>query len=243
MNNRLRAFILGCYVDIINFQDALEQIKYYIKIGKPRHIITLNAEIVYIAQYDQALQEIINGADLVTPDGIGIVWGAKHLGYEIKQRITGIDLLYSLCQEAAKFHWKIYLLGAAPGVAQKAMLKLGQLYPGLEIVGTRDGYFSSEETPAIINEIKENKPEILFVALGAPKQEIWIKQYKEQLGVPVCIGVGGSLDVVAGNKQRAPRWMIKLNLEWLYRLIDEPSRIKRQLALPKFVAMILKQKH
>lgn len=243
MSKRMRADILGCYVDLLGFPDVIEKIKAYIKEQEPRHIITLNAEIVYAAQYDQRLKDIINEADLVTPDGIGIVWAARHLGYEIKERITGIDLLYSICQEAAQLNWKMYFLGAAPGVADEAAVKLCQQYPDLKITGTRDGYFTDDEIPTIIDSIREQSPQILFVALGAPKQEVWIRQYKEQLGIPICIGVGGSFDVVAGNKRRAPDWMIRLNLEWLYRLIDEPTRIRRQLALPRFVAMILRVKH
>jgi len=202
----------------------------------------LNAEIVYQAQEDPELLNIINEADLVTPDGIGIVWAGQKLGYPLRERVTGIDLLYNLCAEAAQEGWKIYFLGAAPGVAEAAARQLCFTYPGLKICGWHDGYFSDEEVNGIINNIRELQPDLLFVALGAPKQEFWIKQYKQEINVPVLIGVGGSFDVVAGIKERAPKWMIKANLEWLYRLLKEPSRFKRQLALPKFVMLVLKKK-
>lgn len=237
-----KAFILGAYVDIVNSKQALQIIKQLLRAGNPAHIITLNAEIVYQAQNDEELLKIINGADLVTPDGIGIVWAGKKLGYPFSGRVTGIDMLYLLCEEALKETWKIYLLGAAPGIAEAAGKQLKLKYPGLQVCGCHDGYFAADETDAVIQDIRESQPEILFVALGAPKQEFWIKQYKDEMAVPISIGVGGSFDVVAGIKERAPEWMIKSNLEWLYRLVKEPSRFKRQLALPKFMIQVIKQK-
>lgn len=242
MEHQKKANILGCQVDLLTSREVVAKIKDLIYRRRPAHIITLNAEIVYQAQTYQELKNIINNANLVTPDGIGIVWGGRHLGYDIKERVTGIDLLHQLCKEAPEEAWKIFLLGSAPGVADKAAQNLTLAYPGLQICGTHHGYFKDEDIPAIIQKIRELDPHILFVSLGAPKQELWIKRYQEELGVPACIGVGGSLDVIAGQKKRAPGWMIKLNLEWLYRLASEPSRFQRQLALPKFAALILKSK-
>ncbi len=242
MNLKDKASILGAQVDIVNAQQALHKIKQLLKQAKPAHVITLNAEIVYQAQNDSALLNLINGADLVTPDGIGIVWAGKKLGYPLSERVTGIDLLYLLCNEAVAETWSMYLLGAAPGVAAEAARQLSLTYPGLQICGCHDGYFSDAELDDLITEIKALQPDILFVALGAPRQEFWIQAYKDKLKVPVSIGVGGSFDVVAGMKERAPSWMIKVNLEWLYRLLKEPSRWQRQLALPKFVRLVLKEK-
>lgn len=243
MQKREKADILGCRVDLITAEEAVGGVKDIIDRGRPAHIITLNAEIVYQAQTNQSLQAIINSADLVTPDGIGIVWGGRKLGFDIKERVTGIDLFYRLCEEAPKQGWKVYLLGSAPGVAEAAASQLTAIYPGLQVGGTHHGYFTEEDMPTMLQEIRQVAPHILFVALGAPKQEIWIKKYKEQIQVPACIGVGGSLDVIAGHKKRAPEWMIKFNLEWLYRLLAEPSRWQRQLVLPKFAGLILKSKH
>ncbi|MDD4801338.1 MAG: WecB/TagA/CpsF family glycosyltransferase [Syntrophomonas sp.] len=243
MAQREIADILGCRVDLVTTAEAVSAIKDLIDKQQPAHIITLNAEIAYQAYYNSELKNIINSAEVVTPDGIGIVWAGRELGYKFQERVAGIDLFYRLCQEATREDWKIYLLGSAPGVAEKAASKLTAAYPGLKICGIHHGYFKDEDMPAIVQEIGKAAPHILFVALGAPKQEFWIKNYKDQLSVPVCIGVGGSLDVIAGLKQRAPDWIIKLNLEWLYRLASEPSRIQRQLVLPKFVGLILKSKH
>jgi N-acetylglucosaminyldiphosphoundecaprenol N-acetyl-beta-D-mannosaminyltransferase len=242
MSIRKLANILGCQVDLLTVQEVIDRIKEFIEQDHPAHIITLNAEIVYQAQSNQELKEIINSADLVTPDGIGIVWGGRKLGYDISERVTGIDLLLNLCQEAPKQGWKIYLIGSAPTVAEAAANKLSMAYPGLQICGTHHGYFQEDDETSIVKEIKEVAPHIIFVALGAPKQELWIKKHRDQLGVPACIGVGGSLDVIAGHKNRAPDWMIRINLEWLYRLIVEPNRLQRQLVLPKFVGLILKSK-
>ncbi|HZK43012.1 MAG TPA: WecB/TagA/CpsF family glycosyltransferase [Syntrophomonadaceae bacterium] len=239
IRNRNRANILGCYIDVIDSKTSIEKIKKFIAKGKPAHVITLNAEIAYMAQEDQALKTIINAADLVTPDGIGIVWAARRLGWAMEERVTGIDMVYNICPEAEEHGWRLYFLGAEPGVAKQAAEKLLIEYPKLQIVGIRDGYFKENEIDVVCADIKATKPHILLVALGAPKQELFIKQYKDKLEVPVCIGIGGSFDVIAGIKKRAPDLAVKYNMEWLYRLISEPSRIKRQIVLPKFVYAVL----
>lgn len=237
-----RIDILGCQIDKVNMDQALAFIEKRINESIPSHIITVNAEIVYQAHKDQQLREVINSASLNTPDGIGIVWAARQLGVTLKERVTGIDLLDRICSIASARGWKVFFLGAAPGVAEQATDRLLAKYPGLDIVGTENGYFKEEEEKAVIAKIKALSPHILFIGLGAPKQEYFIRRNLKLLGVPVCIGVGGSFDVVAGIKKRAPKLFIKLNLEWLYRLLAEPSRFKRQLALPRFAWLVLKQK-
>ncbi|HQE22357.1 MAG TPA: WecB/TagA/CpsF family glycosyltransferase [Syntrophomonadaceae bacterium] len=237
--------VLGCRIDPLSMLAALDRVEGFIEQADPKessHIITLNAEIAYQAYYDPALRDLINRAAMVTPDGIGIVWGARQLGIDVPGRVTGIDLMERICQRAASRGWKIYLLGAEPGIAEQAARNLQQRYPGLIIAGVHHGYFQPDEEPEIIADIIRTAPQVLFVGLGAPRQEWWIDQYKDQLQVPVCIGVGGSLDVISGHKQRAPEWAIKLNLEWLYRLATEPSRFKRQLVLPRFVGLIIKSR-
>ncbi|SHG92552.1 N-acetylmannosaminyltransferase [Thermosyntropha lipolytica DSM 11003] len=239
---RNRVYILGCGIDIVDSRLALKKAEELILRGIPSQVITLNAEIAYAASLDDRLRQVINEADLVTPDGIGIVWAARHKGYDIKERVTGIDMVYNLCQLAANKGYRVFLLGASPGVAEKAACELKKMYPYLIICGTRDGYFREEEKEEVIKSIREARPHILLVALGAPKQEFFISRHKEELGVPLCLGVGGSFDVIAGVKKRAPGFMIRLNLEWLYRLLSEPSRFKRQMALPKFVLKVLREK-
>jgi N-acetylglucosaminyldiphosphoundecaprenol N-acetyl-beta-D-mannosaminyltransferase len=240
--NGMRANILGCLVDILTMQETLEQIETILNQDQLAHIVTLNAEIAYQARNIDSLRHIINSARIVTPDGIGTVWAARQLGYPVTERVTGIDLLYNLCQRAARRGWPVYLLGAAPGVAEAAAHKLVASNPGLQIAGIHDGYFKEKDIPVLIDHIKACRPAILLVALGAPKQEYFISQYQGELQIPVCVGVGGSFDVVSGNKKRAPKLFIKLNLEWMYRLLAEPSRMKRQLVLPRFAAAVLAQK-
>ncbi len=237
-----KAEILGCHIDIIDKHQALEKINEMISAKKGGQVITLNAEIAFQAQKDEKLRNLINGADLVTPDGIGVIWGGRQLGYDFPERVTGIDLMVSLCQKAADMGWKVFLFGAAPGVAEAAAQSLSKQFPGLAVVGCRHGYFKDDESREIAREIGVLQPDVLFVALGAPKQEYWIREQREVMKIPLCMGVGGSFDVIAGVKSRAPGWAIRLNLEWLYRLLAEPSRWKRQLALPRYVLAIKKAK-
>ncbi|MDD3270946.1 MAG: WecB/TagA/CpsF family glycosyltransferase [Syntrophomonadaceae bacterium] len=238
------ASILGCKVHLLNMAEAVQIVEQLVKDGQDgNQVVTLNAEIIYQTKKEIELQRIINSASLVTADGIGTVWAARVLGYPQKERVSGIDLLHEVCAAGATRGWKLYLLGAAPGVAAKAGQKLELSYPGLKVCGSRHGYFSQQDEPKIIAEINSKSPDILLAALGAPKQEYWIDQKRDALKAPVCIGVGGSFDVIAGIKKRAPKLFIMLNLEWLYRLLTEPARWKRQLALPAFVLAVLKQKY
>lgn len=242
MKTGARANILGCHVDMATMQEAAEQIAAFIQNNQSVHVVTLNAEIAYQARDNQSLRDIINSSLLVTADGIGTVWAARQLGWPVPERVTGIDLLYVLCQSAAEHGWPVYLLGAAPGVAEAAASQLVHNNPGLQIAGTHHGYFKDDEIPDLIEQIKISQPVILLAALGAPKQEYFINQYQKQMQIPVCMGVGGSFDVVAGHKKRAPEIFIKSNLEWLYRLMSEPSRLKRQMVLPKFALAVLAQR-
>lgn len=227
--------ILGIRVDNIDMVQALCQVHKYAESQEPRHIITLNAEILYTAAQNPELKEIIEGADMVTPDGSGIVWAAKTLGEPLTERVSGIDLMTEICRQAAPNHWRIYLLGGAPGVAEACAGELEKRFPGLEIAGHHHGYFSQEEEGAVIEAINAARPSILFVALGAPKQEYWIIRHKAALNSRILMGVGGSLDVLSGQIKRAPLFFQKMGLEWLWRLLRQPWRIKRMSALPKFV--------
>lgn len=203
------------------------------------HIVTLNAEILYRAQDMPELLRVINAADLVTPDGSGIVWAVKELtGREIS-RVTGIDLMQELCKQSRINDWNVYLFGGAEGVAAAAAEKLEADY-GCKVCGHRNGFFKPEDEEEILANINAAEPDILFVALGAPKQEFWIDKYRERLLAPTVIGVGGSFDVISGNVKRAPVFFQRLGIEWLWRLIREPWRFKRMLALPKFMLAVKK---
>ncbi|KUO51313.1 MAG: N-acetylmannosaminyltransferase [Desulfitibacter sp. BRH_c19] len=230
----MKVDILGCLVDRIDMDGALKKIEEFIQSGKPHHIITLNAEIIHKAQSDPRLKEIIKEADLVTPDGSGVVWASNYLNAPVPERVTGIDLTLKLAEIAAKKGWTFYFYGGAPTVAETAAENLQKRYNGLKIVGTCHGYISETDKEKLLKDIKEKKPDILLVALGAPRQEFWIKDHQKELQVPVSIGIGGSLDVISGKAKRAPIFFQKAGLEWLYRLIKEPHRIGRMTSLPKF---------
>lgn len=227
--------ILGVPVASLTMREAVEQAERWMDEGRGVLIATANAEMIMNATRDEELMEILRGADLVVPDGAGTVWAAHHLGYAMPERVAGYDLTQALLKRAPEKNRRVFFFGSAPGVAEKAKQKAEAIYPGIRVVGVRNGYFSDADEPGIIREIREAQPDLLLAALGVPKQEKWLKKHKDELGVPVCIGVGGTLDVMAGTAKRAPLWMQKAKLEWLFRGILQPKRAGRLLALPKFV--------
>lgn len=234
--------ILGVPVDVITMGEAVARIDGFIEKRTPVLVATANAEMLMRATHDGALRRILQGAAMVTPDGAGTVWAAHHLGHAMPERVAGYDMVQELMREAPAKHRRIFFFGSAPGVADKAKAKAEQLYPGIEIVGTRNGFFTAADEPAIIEEIKAAHPDILLAALGVPKQEKWLAKHLGELGVPVAIGVGGTFDVMAGVMKRAPRWMQRAKLEWLFRGMMQPQRAGRLLALPRFVLKVHAQK-
>ena len=234
--------ILGVPVDVITMGEAVARIDGFIEKRTPVLVATANAEMLMRATHDGALRRILQGAAMVTPDGAGTVWAAHHLGYAMPERVAGYDMVQELMREAPAKRRRIFFFGSAPGVADKAKKKAEQLYPGIEIVGTRNGFFTAADEPAIIEEIKAAHPDILLAALGVPKQEKWLAKHLGELGVPVAIGVGGTFDVMAGVMKRAPRWMQRAKLEWLFRGMIQPKRAGRLLALPRFVLKVHAQK-
>lgn len=234
--------ILGVPVDAITMGEAVARIDGFIEKRTPVLVATANAEMLMRATHDGALRRILQGAAMVTPDGAGTVWAAHHLGHAMPERVAGYDMVQELMREAPAKHRRIFFFGSAPGVADKAKKKAEQLYPGIEIVGTRNGFFTAADEPAIIEEIKAAHPDILLAALGVPKQEKWLAKHLSELSVPVAIGVGGTFDVMAGVMKRAPRWMQRAKLEWLFRGMMQPQRAGRLLALPRFVLKVHAQK-
>ena len=234
--------ILGVPVDAITMGEAVARIDSFIEKRTPVLVATANAEMLMRATHDGALRRILQGAAMVTPDGAGTVWAAHHLGHAMPERVAGYDMVQELMREAPAKHRRIFFFGSAPGVADKAKKKAEQLYPGIEIVGTRNGFFTAADEPAIIEEIKAAHPDILLAALGVPKQEKWLAKHLGELGVPVAIGVGGTFDVMAGIMKRAPRWMQRAKLEWLVRGMMQPQRAGRLRALPRFVLKVHAQK-
>ena len=230
--------ILGVPVDAITMGEAVARIDGFIEKRTPVLVATANAEMLMRATHDGALRRILQGAAMVTPDGAGTVWAAHHLGHAMPERVAGYDMVQELMREAPAKHRRIFFFGSAPGVADKAKKKAEQLYPGIEIVGTRNGFFTAADEPAIIEEIKAAHPDILLAALGVPKQEKWLAKHLGELGVPVAIGVGGTFDVMAGVMKRAPHWMQRAKLEWLFRGMMQPQRAGRLLALQRFVLKV-----
>lgn len=227
--------ILGVPVASLTMGEAVEQAERWMDERRGALITTANAEMIMNATRDEELLDILQSADLVVPDGAGTVWAAHHLGHAMPERVAGYDLTQALLKRAPEKKRRVFFFGSAPGVAEKARQKAEALYPGIQIVGVRNGYFSEAEEPEIVREIRDAEPDLLLAALGVPKQEKWLKKYKAELGVPVSIGVGGTLDVMAGTTKRAPLWIQKAKLEWLFRGILQPKRAGRLLALPKFV--------
>ncbi len=238
----MQADVLGIHIDTLTMDGTLDRVRQFIADGSVRRIVTANPEMIYASQFDDKLKHLINSADIVTPDGEGVVWAARLLGFPIQERVTGIDLLLAILPIAAQSGWRLFFLGGAPGVAHTAAKRVMEQHPGLK-VKHHHGYFSGiEEEGQVIEQIKSFKPHLLFVGLGAPRQEFWIAEHCSELAVPVSVGVGGSFDVLSGGVKRAPVLAQKLKLEWLVRLIRQPRRIKRQLVLPKFVFRVLRQK-
>lgn len=234
--------ILGIRVDALTYDDLRQRIAGFIAAGGPHQICTANPEFVMEARRNPAFRQVLADADLVLADGVGLLWAARRTGQHLLQRVTGSDGVPLIAAWAAEGGWRLYLLGAAPGVAERAAEILCARHPGLQIVGTFAGSPADRDAAEIIARIQEARPDVLLVAYGAPKQDLWIARYRDALGVPVMMGIGGTLDFIAGVQKRAPRWVQRLNLEWLFRLITQPWRWRRQLDLPRFVWAVLREK-
>ena len=231
--------ILGVLVDHVNMEEAVNRAKGFLAEEGSHVIFTPNSEIIMTAYKDAAFCRLLNGADMVVADGIGVVYASRILRDPLPERVAGFDLSSRLIAEAEREGYSLYFFGGKPGVAEKAIEKLTKKHPALRVAGFSDGYFDAEKEKRIIEDIKEKKPDILFVCLGAPKQEKWIREHKEETGARLLLGVGGSLDVWAGVVERAPEKYQKAGLEWFYRLKKQPSRFFRMLALPKFGLTVL----
>jgi N-acetylglucosaminyldiphosphoundecaprenol N-acetyl-beta-D-mannosaminyltransferase len=234
--------ILGVPVTPFSMREAVIWLMNRVNRHIPTQVVTANAEIIMLANENPAYMSLLKAADLVLPDGAGTVWAGRKLGYHVPERVAGYDLFIEILKYAAVHGERIYFFGAAPGIAEAAREKAQELAPGVRIVGVRNGYFKESEAPEIIRKINESGADILFAALGAPKQEFWLRDHRDDLAPFLRIGLGGSFDVLAGKTVRAPKWMQEASLEWLYRLYKQPSRLGRMMALPRFVLAVLKAK-
>lgn len=226
----MKTDILGIAFDDVTKQEAVEQALLLAKRGGGNYVVTPNPEIIRAARENPALHDAIAGASLVLADGIGVIKAAQILKRPMKERIPGIDFAADLMDGAQREGLRLYLLGAKPGIAQQAAQRLQERYPKLNLCGTHDGYFTDDAQVA--SEVAAAQADIVFVCLGAPRQEIFMQQYGADMGAGLLVGLGGSLDIFAGASKRAPKWMQKSGLEWLYRLIKEPWRLGRMMKIP-----------
>jgi len=231
--------LFGVRVHRLTMEDAVAAVDGFLREGGARQVVTADTSMLVMAQRDPELREIINTAALVTPDSFGVLWAAHHLGLPLEERVTGVDLMERICARCAESGRKVFLFGAAPGVAEEAAARLKERFPGLQVAGTRHGFFKPDEEEGITAEIAASGADVLFVALGVPRQEKWIARSLDRTGVSVAIGVGGSFDVFSGRVKRAPRWVQRCNLEWLYRLCKNPRKIGKVKTLPVLVMMTL----
>ena len=236
----MRIDVLGVGFDNLTMAEAVEQGMKLLHSEGTHYVVTPNPEIVEICRENPEAKEAINGADLVLPDGIGVIKGAAILGTPLKERTPGIEFAARLMERMAGEGMSLFLLGAKPGVAEQAAEKLSATYPGLKIAGTHDGYFK-EDAP-VVEAIAASGADCVFVCLGAPKQEFWMKKNGAATGAKLLCGLGGSLDVFAGVVERAPKFWCDHGLEWFYRLCKEPKRIGRMMKLPLFLIHVKQEK-
>ncbi len=238
---RAKVKILGIDVDRISMADTVDLLESYLKGDVMHLVLTADASAVFMAANNPDVRSVFESADLVTADGAGVVWAANHLGAPVPERVSGVDLVERLFELSARGGYRIYCLGAADGVALNASQTLQTRFPGANVVGTHHGFYAADTELQIVEEIAATKPDILLVAMGIPRQEQFVIRNRERLNVKVAMGVGGSFDVFSGKVRRAPTFMRRLHVEWLWRLMQDPSKARRIAMLPKFMRDVRKQ--
>lgn len=231
-------FILGCRVDDVDAACATTRILELAKPGGGAQVVTLGTEMVVYAQRDARFRAVVNASALSLCDTVGLLWAARLKGARLKTRVAGVDLIERLCKAMAKGELSLYLFGGSDGVAENAGRALRDRHPGLLVAGSRAGYFDDSESASVAREIRASGASVLLCGLGSPRQEFWLAEHLRETGCGAGIGVGGSFDVLSGRLRRAPEAWRRAGLEWLYRLLREPRRWRRQLALPFFVALV-----
>lgn len=238
MDNIASQTVLGCRVDVVDSDTATDVILRAARERSAAQVVTLGTEMVVYAQRDSSYRDVVNRSALCVCDTVGLLKVLQARGARLSDRVTGVELIEHICARAAREGISIYLLGGAQGVAQQAADELLRRYPGLQIAGTRNGYFGDAESAGVTTAIRETGAHIVFAALGFPRQEFWLSEHLRETGCGAGIGVGGSFDVLSGRVERAPEAWRRFGLEWLYRLVREPKRWRRQLALPQFVLLV-----
>lgn len=234
--------IYGIQFSKLNMQDTVRYLTQRVEQRAATQVITGNPIMVMAGLDSPDFHRVMCGAELVVPDGTGVVWAASHIGEPVAERVPGFDMMHKLLEVGQTRGWRVFLLGSSQEVIERTAKKLEEQFPGVVIAGYRNGFFGPDDDASVIREIRESSPDLLFVARGLNTQEPWIAQYKQELSVPVMMGVGGSFDIIAGVLKRAPRIFQKLRLEWFYRLLQQPSRFGRMFVLPKFVVKVMRDK-
>jgi N-acetylglucosaminyldiphosphoundecaprenol N-acetyl-beta-D-mannosaminyltransferase len=223
-----RAWVFGCEIDRLDMREAVERCEYHIEARVPAQHMAVNAAKVVAMQDDADLLRLVNDCEIVTADGQAVVWASRLLRDPLPSRVAGIDLMQELLGLAERKGYGVYVLGARAEVLEQAVARVRRLHAGLRIVGYRDGYFSEEQERDVVAVIQRTQPDLLFVAMPSPRKERFIGRWRDELDIPLCMGVGGSIDVIAGVTRRAPRPLQRLGLEWAYRLAQEPRRLLRR---------------
>jgi N-acetylglucosaminyldiphosphoundecaprenol N-acetyl-beta-D-mannosaminyltransferase len=223
-----RAVVMGCPIDRLDMPETLGRIERFIAEGAFAQHVAINAAKIVAMQDDPSLRGIIERCELVSADGQAIVWASRLLGDRLPTRVAGIDLFQQLLALAERRGYRVFILGAKPDVLDRAVARIRERHPDLQLAGARDGYFSDEEAPQVAEQIKESRADLLFVAMPSPRKEYWLGDYGRRVGVPFVMGVGGSVDVLSGMTQRAPRFLQVIGMEWFYRFAQEPSRLWRR---------------
>lgn len=235
----------GVHISKWTMAETIAQLTEWIE-HSPRQshqVVTANPVMMMAALEDESFMEVMQSAELVVPDGIGIVLAARIVGNPIQERVAGFDLALKLLDIGSERKYRVYLLGSSQATIKETVRQIAIRYPGVQVVGSHHGFFGPKEDEEIVENIRLAKPDLLLVARGLDTQEPWIGKYKKRLEVPVIMGVGGTFDVIAGNSKRAPLFVQKIGMEWFYRLVREPTRFKRMLVLPKFAFKVVRERN
>lgn len=236
--------IMNTFVNAVSMDESIDYVERIIKEKIPTQHVVINALKINLMEADSKLAEIVNACPLINADGASVVWAAKRLGIPLKERVTGCDMFQNLVRVAAEKGYKIFLFGAKEEVVTKVKSIYEKQYPGIQIVGYRNGYFTEKDEPEIVKQMHDSGADMMFVAFSSPKKEYWVNKYLNEIGIPFVMGVGGSFDIVAGVTERAPKWFQEHGLEWFYRFIQEPKRMWKRYIIgnTKFVALTYKYK-
>lgn len=239
----MRIDLMGCQVDNLNMEETLGVVEGFIASGRPHQHVVVNVDKIVKAHRDPVLRQIINDCALINADGMPVVWASRLLGKPLKERVTGVDLFEALMARSAEKGWRVFLLGAREEVVSGVARLYPARYPGLDLVGYRNGYWKPDEEAAVVAQIAAAKPDILFVAISSPKKEEFLARYQAAMRIPFAMGVGGTFDVAVGLVKRAPVWMQNAGLEWFYRFLQEPRRMFRRYFIDDmaFVALFARE--